>query len=333
MAKKTMLGGLGKKLAGTWKKHKEDDTTYGIINLPGGISSGIAQFSGYTFGKYKSGANKGVDFCRLAGTVRGNFPNAADMPTDGLQTGIMLPLGETKNAKGEVTDAEDNIARFMNELRKLGCDTSDTDIFDDNSLLELMEALKDAAPYFRFSTTTPDDKGRCFENWAGNKGLEDYEPEEDEEVEEDDTPEEEADEEVEEEESTEEEEGGEEDLEELAALADSEDEEAQEQLTAMAEAAGIDPNDYETWKDVVEALTSANGEEVEYEDAEEEEEQEEFEPSKEDVVMYKPPRAKKAVECVVTKVLKSKKIADLDDLENEGKNYKNVPWNKLEPVE
>lgn len=340
MAKKVSLGGLGKKMAKAWSKHKDDETSYGIINMPPGINNGVAQFSDYSFGKYKNGNNKGVDFCRLSGVATEDFSNDHDVPTKGLQTGIMLPLGTTKTSKGE-RSAEENIAAFANEIRKLGIETSEYDIFEDDSLLEMMETLKEEAPVFRFTTTKEDDQGRYFENWRGTKGLEEYSVEDDEEVEE---------EEEEDEESTEDEEDSEEDgeteedaegdeesedeeesdsdvdLEELAALADDEDEEAAETLTALADKAGVDPNHYATWKEVVAVLT-------EEEEEGDEEEEEEYTPEKEDVVMYKPPRAKKATECTVLRVIKSKKTVDLEDIENEGKTYKGIPWIKVKPVE
>jgi len=103
----------------------------------------------------------------------------------------------------------------------------------------------------------------------------------------------------------------------LAEQADEEDEGAIDALTEMAEEYELDPNEYETWADLVEAFPAD----------EEEEEEDSVEPEKGEVYMYTPPRMKKAIECEVTYVARSKQTVNLLG-ENE-KVYKNIAWDKI----
>jgi hypothetical protein len=67
------------------------------------------------------------------------------------------------------------------------------------------------------------------------------------------------------------------------------------------------------------------------EEEEEEEEEEEYIPESEDLVMYKPPRKKKAVQCEVQSVNKKKKTVVLQNIETEDE-YEGVAFDKVEPV-
>lgn len=53
------------------------------------------------------------------------------------------------------------------------------------------------------------------------------------------------------------------------------------------------------------------------------------EPQKDDVWMYKPPTGKKAVECDVVKVYPKTRTADLKDVADPKRVYKNVSWDKM----
>jgi hypothetical protein len=101
-------------------------------------------------------------------------------------------------------------------------------------------------------------------------------------------------------------------------------------LSEKAEEAGIDPNDYATWTEVAEAIEGA-GEEEEEEEEEDNDEKDDtpFEPEKEEVYLFKPPRARKAIECEVTAVFPRKKSCNLKSLDD-GKVFKGVPFDKLE---
>lgn len=341
MAKRVTTS-ISKKLSKMVAKHKGDETTYGVVNLPGGISNGIAKLIEAKFGKYAKGKYTGEDFFRAAGVVVSPEENGDGVPVKGLQTSIMIPLCDTTNAAGETTSAEEHGARLLNELRKLG---ANTDEMEDDGLEELLEVLVEEGPYFRFTTSQSEateqfPNPRVWENWHGNKGLEDYVGDEDEEVTEDEPePEEEdEDEEVEEDgdEDGEEDEGSEDpkNLDELAAFADDdpdsdEGQEAAAALTELAEKNDLDPNEYESWADVVEALSESEEDEDEGSD----EEEEEIVPEKEEVYFFKPPRKRKAVECEVTAVFKTKQTCNLKDLENDGKVYKGVAWSDLQTEE
>lgn len=170
----------GDKLNKAVQAHAEDQTDYGIINLPGGISNGIAKLTKCYFDQYKTGDNTGQFYFRAEGSVV--TPEFVDtdtgpMKVKGLFTSIMHAVCDTKSQAGKVTTQEQHIADILNELRKLGVDTVGATGAD---LEALAEAAKDAAPYFKFSTTEskPDPKGkwgaRVWQNWHGVQGLEGY---------------------------------------------------------------------------------------------------------------------------------------------------------------
>ncbi len=69
--------------------------------------------------------------------------------------------------------------------------------------------------------------------------------------------------EEEEEEEAEDGDGDGDDLDALAEAADADDEDAQGKITDLAEAAGVDPDEYETWVEVVAAINESGGEEEE----------------------------------------------------------------------
>ena len=106
------------------------------------------------------------------------------------------------------------------------------------------------------------------------------------------------------------EDGEEIDLEALAASADDDqDEDAQAQLTEIAESYDIDPNDYETWAEVVELIRekASEGEEEQEEEQEEEEEPEAEEEPEEETPARRPVKKKKAVKHPAKKPVKKKK--------------------------
>ncbi|KKM48093.1 hypothetical protein LCGC14_1558000, partial [marine sediment metagenome] len=86
-----------------------------------------------------------------------------------------------------------------------------------------------------------------------------------------------------------------EDMSELAVDADGGDEAAQTKITDAAEAKGIDADAYATWSDVVDAIQGSS-------ETETEPENEGVEPEKGDIYGFKPPKARKFVDCEVTAV-------------------------------
>lgn len=174
----------GAKLDAAIKGHANDETNYGIIRLPGGINRGIAQLTECKFDQYKSGQYQGEYYFRAAGVVlepKSVMTPSGEQSVAGLQTSVMIPCCDTKNQQGEVTTQERHVEDILNELRKLGIDTSGATI---GNLEDLAAAVKEAQPYFYFSTS--ESKGginpktgknydpRVWENWHGSKGLENY---------------------------------------------------------------------------------------------------------------------------------------------------------------
>jgi len=322
--------------------------------LPPGITGGIAQLVEAKLGTYAKGANQGEQFVYLAGAVKSpkeinvvrrvfqdgrvvNLP-VETVPILGLRTAQTLPLCDTTNAAGETTDLDEHVRRMENELRKLGGDDFTADIGDEESLASALEALKEAAPHFKFSTssrvpTAQYPSERVWENWRGavdyvededNSGVVDEATSEEPEVSppakssKKQAP-------VTEEETEEEEEGEEVDLVALARRADKKYAGAQAKLTELARSAGLNEEDYETWKDVAEAISSAGGEEEEAED----EGDDEPAPEKGEVYFYKPPKAKKRVECEVVAVFSAKQLVNLKNLDDHKTVYKAVPWDAI----
>jgi hypothetical protein len=336
-SKSNLAAKLGAKGAKAVKTHAQDETTYsGGGDLPGGIEGGIAQLVDCKFDQYKKGDMKGeYYFFAQASVVE---------PTDhegirvaGRYTSIMEPLCDTPTRKRATID--DHMAWILNEMRKLGADTSDAGLED---LEELAASIQEAAPYVRFRTwkgeaTKQYPNPRVQHSWEGV--AEDYDGEGTDDVaEDDDAPE---DEDVETEEAEEEEEGGEDEVD-LAALGeagDNDDVDAQQQLQDLAIEAGIDHEEYGTWTELADALAEAEGgeegEEEEEEAAEEEEEElDNVAPEKGEVCFYLIPKkpgqrgAAKKVEVEVTAVFASKETANIKDLST-GTLYKNVAWDKL----
>lgn len=178
------LAKIGQRLNKSVAKHATDATKYGIVRLPPGINNGIARLKECGFGVYKEGANKGQPFFRAMGVVVSpESIETADGPTPvaGLQTSIIVPLCDTKNADGQETSFDEHVETVMNEMRKLGGPDFTASAETAEDLASLANDLVEAAPYFRFSTSagkkTPKyPTPRTWENWHGSKGLEDYSP-------------------------------------------------------------------------------------------------------------------------------------------------------------
>lgn len=289
-----LIGKLGAKLKKAVEAHKDDEVRYsgGGSDLPGGIENGIARLVLCKFGVYEKGDMKGEYYFRAQGVVVS--PKVYNgIPIEGLRTSIgPEPMCDTPNKTRKTV--EEHVDWVLNELRKLGIDTSEMGAED---LETTAEALQEDGPYFRFRTwqgqkrkkgeagyneaydgpNAPDP--RVNHSWAG--AIEGYDPEnaeegDDEVVDNTDS------EEVEEAEEEETDASEEVDYAALGKAADKSDEEAIDTLTEMATEAGLDPDDYASWKLLAEALAEgteeveeeAEEEEVEEEEAEEEEEEE-----------------------------------------------------------
>jgi hypothetical protein len=152
------------------------------------------------------------------------------------------------------------------------------------------------------------------------------------------------------------------DLDSLAEAAGAGDEAAEDQLTALALKAGLTQEfveEADSWQTVVQAILEASGppdeegegdsESEESGDADEDTGDEEGdggeeaavevrpEPKVKQAVRFRPPDKKaggkpsrRAVECTITAVYRSKRLADLKSLDDPTKVYKNVSWDALE---
>lgn len=178
-----LLKKLGARLDAAVKAHADDETKYGIIQVPPGINNGIAKLIDAKLDQYKTGKNKGEWYLRLAGVILepDSIPTAQGiMKVAGLQTSQMVAICDTKTNEGKVTTLEEHISTALNEMRKLGGDEF-TKGKTGADLEPMVEALKEAAPFFKFTTAvrkaqTKDQTDGVWENWFGGEGLEEYVP-------------------------------------------------------------------------------------------------------------------------------------------------------------
>lgn len=333
--KSALAAKLGEKARKAFEAHKADETSFGNVGLPGGIENGIAQLSSIKFDQFAKGDNKGEYYFMATGIVVA--PTEVDgTPIKGLRTVIgPEPLCDTPSRSRESID--EHLEWVLNELRKLGVDTEGMDFED---MEPAAAAIVEEKPYFRFRTWKGDatkeyPNPKVNNQWAG---VVEYVPDDDDEVE-DNTEEEEAPKPKKGKKTEPAEETNE--YAELAEAADGGDEDSALKLAKIARKAGIDPDELPSWVDVAEALNGETEEEEEEEAEEEEEteeeaeeeeaeeEEEEFEPAKEDVYGYKPPKAKKPIDCEVVAVLTKKKLVTLKNLDDGKTLYKGIPWDKL----
>lgn len=331
MVKKTMKSGFVSRMLKkggreAFDAHKANETNYGKGgNLPPGITGGVAELVDCRFGQYKKGVDQGENFFIAAGVVKEPLTHNG-IRIEGLHTQIIEPLCDTPRLTRKTLN--EHFKWVVNELQKLSADTSELNLED---LEGVAQALAEGGIHFRFHTWIGDKQTsgpykdlepRTREEWDGAC---EYEESEESEGVVDNTP------------DVEEEEDEQSSLLGLAELADNGDEAAQLGLTKHAESVGLDPDEYETWAELAEAIspdTTGEDEEAEEEDDEEsedeeEEEEEEHVPEKSEVYWYKPPKKKKKKECVCTAVFHKKRTCNLKNLDD-NTVYKTVPWDKLE---
>lgn len=348
-------------IGGAIKAHAKDPTEYGIdfTKPPPGIGNGIAKLSDIKFGITKNGDNKGQKFFYARGTIiepevhtwtphKWEGGEVVALPEQtmriaGLQTSIMINLCDTGKGESAVS-GEEHVADMLNTVRTLAgeestgfLETSKDPERDLETLFEQMVDPKGSPIYFKFATqesrpTKDYPNPRTWENWFGSKGLDDYQEKET---------------------------GGMTDhtaspstngeaatpaavegpnldemsLEDVAALADSGDNDANARLTELALGAGMDEKAIEgagSWAEIVAALQAEGGEQ-----------QEEWKPEKGKTYKYsvldskgKPmlnPRTKKPIiaEVEVTAVNEEKQTVNAKNLANQKLVYSAVPWDKL----
>jgi hypothetical protein len=289
MARRRKASGLNAGIAASAGKPPVYHSSPG--GLPPGIRNGIARLAEARLGVYASGPNEGEQYLYLAGIIESpeELVHAEKVFKEGkvetlkprvrqvrgLITNQTLPLCEQTWPSGDVTTEDVNIDTALNHIKIIvgaDCLVDVKCVADLEAFLEAIVA-PDAEPfYFHFNTgaKTPTAE-RSVENvreyWNGSRGLEDYEPEEAESMsdatggKQDEVPLEEG----------EEEEGeGEKPIDYLALgrAADAGDEEAEETLMELAEAAGItklSTFDDMSWEEVGERLSSGDTSESEEE--------------------------------------------------------------------
>lgn len=373
-SKSSLFAKYGAKFNSAVKDHADDPTDYGSQGLPPGITNGIAQLTECKFDEYKSGQNEGEVYFRCEGVVIEphsitdvNDPEK-EIEVRGRKTSIMIPCCQTETQKGKITTQEENIARVLNALRMLGGEDFTAGIESAEDLEGLAETLREAKPYFKFSTSVrkpmkAGDAPGVWENWYGAKGLEEYTPPDVDEVEEEkpepstkttkpqmngkkaETPPARManptkGKKAKEPEPTPDVEDA--DVNALAEAGDSGDADAANTLREMALAAGVSESDVDgadNWAEVAALIMSLNeGAEVNApEGAAEQGAAEEYTPSKGDITLYTvvdpKKKTKKKVECEVVEVFPKNKTAKLKNLDNPKVTYEKVAWDKLEEPE
>lgn len=314
-------------------------------NLPAGIEAGVAKLTRLDFPLYKSGPYEGQPMLYYHGVCV--QPDEIETEQGTVKTkGLLvqprnIPLCDTTNWEGNPVSFDDNFAKAENQLKLLGVPTEDID--DDTFTEDVEEYCKTEDIYFAFRTWSRDptkENPNPRVNVVVTGVLEDFDPgDDDDDGVEDDTEEKPDEEEApEDDEESEAEEPDEDDdaedepegptpkqLKAMGKKADGGDEDVQQELSDLAESLGIDPEDdqYDDWSSVAAAVTEAQ--EAGDDDGEA------GPPEVGDVFNYKPPRSRKEYECEVTSVNAQKETVTLT-CEDNGKEYKNVAWDKLVEV-
>lgn len=364
MAQNGLAGKLGNRLNKAVDAHKDDEIKLpGGGSLPEGIENGIAQLVDCRFGVYESGDFKGEYFFYAAGVVHEpkiHMLNGVPIPVEGQRTNIgPEPICDTPKRTSRPT-VEDHVAWVLNEMRKLGLDTTG---LTGEDLEAAAAALVEAAPFFTFRTwkgeaTAQYPNPQVNQTWVRQV---DYEGSSDPEVVDNSAPEPTpppkaapkaapakaaaapkaapakppaakaapeaktpppAPEPVEEEE---------EDLMALGEAADAQDAEAAGRLNELCEAAGIDSSVIATWTEVAAVLLAgaegddggAGSEEAATEGGEVPA------PQVGEVYYYKAPKAAAAAECEVKTVDEAKQLCSLQDYTTKG-IYRGVAWTSLQ---
>lgn len=313
-----LVGHLGSKGQAAYEAHKDDEVVFSKGgDLPAGVV-GVAQLVDLHFGVYgKETRHAGEYFVYMAGVVVSPETHG-ELRVQGSRTSRIEALCDTPESLSKKKTQEDHVAWMLNEFRKLGVEPKDYPNFLQDVEETIAPAMVKAAPYFRFRTWSMEGSDFVNHDW---QGACDYDEEEGsvsvvdetaedgglqvdpEELEGDDIPF---------------------DRSALAALADEDDEDAQAQMTDLAETAGLDLNDYleQTWVEVDEILTKQEaktvGDEVEKRE----------DPEKTEVYRYKRPGVRKLTDYEVTAVSTAKKTVTLRSLDDR-KVFKDVAWSEL----
>lgn len=291
-------------------------------DLPEGIEGGVAILVDCKVGKFDKGKQQGEPFFYAAGTVV-SPAEFGGMKIEGLRTSIMEPLCDTPDRQSRPKLA-DHIEWVYNQLKGLGVKPeSIATIRSQQDLETICAALKQAKPSFRFRTwkgekTAQFPNPRVNHEWKGaiaavaapaddvqdNSGPGDGGPDSGSVSEMSPTA--------------------------LGIAADNGTDGAAEKLTEIALAAGFSQKQVdgaESWTKLGEDVAEATGGGEQTPEADEG--NGEWVPAKGEVYMFKPPKAKKAVECKITAVFEGNRTCNLQNLDDKSM-HKGVSWDALE---
>lgn len=149
--KTNLLNKMQARVAKAHEQHKNDETKFGIVDLPPGIKGGYARLQTAKMDEYKDGKLKGEPYALFRGVAIS--PEVHDnVRVKGQGVMVMIPLCDTKKTKDGVEETvpfEQHWGDFLNELRKFGIDTSR---MPHTAVDGVLLALQNQKPVYRFST-------------------------------------------------------------------------------------------------------------------------------------------------------------------------------------
>jgi hypothetical protein len=344
----SLMAKLGDKGRKAHEAHKGDDVQFGMVNLPGGISGGVAQVVSVKWAEHKEGDNKGKPYATIQAVVKSPREFKGQV-IEGMRASVMIPLYDTPNRKvrGEPGTFEAWYGELLNEFRKLGVDTSGIGFED---IEAVMQSLSEAKPHTKFSTRSwqpprkpgqkEDPEPMVFTQFDGecqpaegtdvpaSSAVEDHSG---------DT-------------------SSSDDLDAVVEAAMAGGDDAIEMLQRLAQEAGVaqkDVDDAKDWTEVKELIIAARGgdtsdsggstESSDNGDGEAGDEVSE-EPKKGAIYFYQPvdpktrkpfidpktKKAKKAIECEVLAVDKKAETVELLNMDDKKTRYKGVKWEVLQ---
>lgn len=149
--KTNLLNKMASRVAKAHEQHKNDETKYGIVDLPSGIKGGYARLQTAKMDQYKEGKLKDEPYVLFRGVAISPEVHA-EVRVKGQGVMLMIPLCDTKKMKDgqEVTiPFEQHWGDFLNELRKFGIDTAK---MPHTAVDGVLLALQNQKPVYRFST-------------------------------------------------------------------------------------------------------------------------------------------------------------------------------------
>lgn len=149
----SLFGVLGQRMQKAHEAHKNDETNYGIINLPPGITGGVAQLKMAKWGKHPVGHTyQNQPYVTLQG-IAVSPEEFKEVKVRGMRVSKTISLCDQPDRKRGTPPVaikfEDNYAALLNELRKFQVNTSELGPDDIEAVLT---ALQEQQPFYRFST-------------------------------------------------------------------------------------------------------------------------------------------------------------------------------------